>query len=57
MTYNPMKLNDNSNLNQPKAEETQSVSYDIIVTVVEPSVINYAQNSTIGFKLFLMPPT
>ena len=41
-----MKSNDYSNLNQPKAEEIQSVSYAINVTVVEPSAINYAQNIT-----------
>ena len=41
-----MKSNDYSNLNQPKADEIQSVSYDINVSVVEPSAINYAQNIT-----------
>ena len=46
MTYNAMKSNDNSNLNLPKTEEIQSVSYAINVTVVEPSAINYAQNIT-----------
>ena len=46
MTYNAMKSNDYSNLNQPKAEKIQSVSYDINASVVEPSAINYAQNIT-----------
>ena len=46
MTYNAMTSNDNRNLNQPKAEEMQSVSYAINVTVVESSAINFAQNIT-----------
>ena len=46
MTNNAMTSNDYSNLNQPKAEKIQSVSYAINVTVVEPSAINYAQNIT-----------
>jgi hypothetical protein len=46
MTYNAITSNDYSNLNQPKAEEIQSVSYAINVTVVEPAAINYAQNIT-----------
>jgi len=41
-----MTSNDYSNLNQPKAEEMQSVSYDINVSVVEPAAINYAQSIT-----------
>jgi hypothetical protein len=38
-----MTSNDYRNLNQPKAEEMQSVSYAINVTVVESSAINFAQ--------------